>query len=605
MKRAIGCLLTLIIIVGLGYLLYKNSTEILEFIKKYTSPQEQAPIVSKEEQQKQPVSTEKTQKISSEYNFTLSTIDGQTYSLSDFQGKVVLLDFWATWCPPCRMAIPYLCDIYQEYKNKGLVILGICCEQDQDSEGSLIENLRKFRDEYDIPYPILMASDEVIKTFKIEAIPAVFVFDRYGQLIHTEVGFNKEGIEKLKEIIEGLLSNKDQMNYFGHIIPLDIPVNKDVVRCSSADECYAISIQNISDKSISSLQEIYLKLGIGDNPYAQLLFLFVLFSSASRTSTTGFIPLDIILNSGASNIWSNAIAVVVIMNKMGWDINCFYNDTECYLGINFSKVWHITKKASIIDRGRQYVLKEFDTETPAGQLNNERSSRFRNLKTPIENLKPIPAITSLPEFKGEVIEKELSWQYIDQECRMMVSIPKEMVHFTENLPASTFGMVMCGIEELKQLDLTDRLKSYIEERNEYHQVNFLLKFCQSKGVFAYDSGADIKSVSRQLLEGKNDCDGRSVFLYVLLISILDYSIDDIVFLHWPFHYALGLKPKTELAESLLIRKGGVCYGGYWVLDPTYTGETYWGYKMPHLPEECEIIRLRRYMPATNEPAIGD
>ncbi|MEO0183416.1 MAG: TlpA disulfide reductase family protein [candidate division WOR-3 bacterium] len=594
MKKSIGCLLTLIIVAILGYLIYQNGNEILEFIRKHTESQRRLPIVQKEKGQEQPVTSEKTEKAASEYDFTLSTIDGKKYSLIALQDKIILLDFWATWCPPCRRAIPYLCEIYNEYKDKGLIILGISCDQE-------IEDLRKYLLENEVPYPILIADQDIVRKFEVKAIPALFLFDKNHRLVYKEIGFSEEKIEELKRIIESLISGSISINFFGNVFTFNPLSTIYDTPCSSPDDCYKISYLEISSEFISSLNDKFSNLNIENNPFAQLLFLIELFN-AFNTSDAYHSISAILSNQGANKV-SKVIAAVAIMNRLGWDINCFYNSEDCYLGINFAKDWHITKRVLVIDRGRQYILKEFDTETPAGQIKNERSRKFMCLRTPIENLSPLPIVNSLPEFKGDFIEKELSWQYVDEECKLMVSIPEEMVHFTKNLPSSSFGMAMCGVEELKQLGLTERLRSYIEDKNEYHQVNFLLKFSQSEGVFSYDSGADIKSISTQLLEGKNDCDGRSVFLYSLLVGVLGYSVEDIVLLHWPFHYALGLKPRTTSAESILVRKGGVRYGDYWVLDPTYTGDTYWGDKMPNLPDECEVIQLRNYEPPANKSDI--
>jgi len=564
-------------------MLYLYREEVKKAIEKYRPQKKQERISEKEEKAFEP-EEQISEESNFEYDFTLKGLDGKTYSLSDFKGKIVLLDFWATWCPPCRRAIPYLCEIYKDFKDKGLVILGISLDQE-------IEDLKEFLAENEIPYPILLADDNVRRLFEIEAIPTLFLFTQDGRVIYKEVGFAEENMEKLRKTIENLTSYEGVfINYFGNIISFN-PVHQiSSTICNNPQECYNTSYNQITDDILQNLKNIFTNLRIADNPYAQLLFLIEFFTAFTRETGNGYYPIDIIWGEQKSNVFSNAISVVAIMNRLGWDVNCFYNYEDYYLGINFARGWSITKAISIVEKGRKYILKEFDTETPAGEIKSRGGKKFKSLGIVVENLKPIPLVRNLPEFGGVCAEKELHWWYIDEEFKMSVSIPEEMLHFTVNHPSSTFGIAFCGIEELKKIGLAELLRMHLEDKDEYHQVNFLLKFCQSEDIFSYDSGADIRSISQQLFEGKNDCDGRSVFLYSLLIGVLDYSSEDVVFLHWPFHYALGLKPKTAQAESLLIRRGSYKVDQYYVLDPTYTGDTYWGDKIPNLPDECEMIK---------------
>jgi|UniRef100_A0A7C3UXI4 thiol-disulfide isomerase/thioredoxin len=138
--------------------------------------------------------------LESSLDFTLPTLTGENVTLSKLKGRIILLDFWATWCPPCRLAIPELSKIYEEYKNKNLIVLGIGL----DEKTSLL----KAQEELKIPYPILIGSDDVAKRYKIEAIPTLLLIDKKGQTQLRKVGFSEEGMKEIRAKIEELISGK-------------------------------------------------------------------------------------------------------------------------------------------------------------------------------------------------------------------------------------------------------------------------------------------------------------------------------------------------------------------------------------------------------------
>uniref|UniRef100_A0A7C4TCJ4 TlpA family protein disulfide reductase n=1 Tax=candidate division WOR-3 bacterium TaxID=2052148 RepID=A0A7C4TCJ4_UNCW3 len=134
----------------------------------------------------------------SNLDFTLKSIDGETVSLSDFKGKVVLLDFWATWCPPCRRSIPHLISLYEKYKDRGVIIIGISSEE----EGTI----RNFRDENGITYPLLLGTSEVFQKYKVSAIPHTVFIDKKGKERKTQIGFADELIPEFEALIEKLVN---------------------------------------------------------------------------------------------------------------------------------------------------------------------------------------------------------------------------------------------------------------------------------------------------------------------------------------------------------------------------------------------------------------
>jgi thiol-disulfide isomerase/thioredoxin len=118
-------------------------------------------------------------------DFALPSLGGETVRLSSFAGKVVLLDFWATWCPPCLQALPNLAGLHRDYAKRGLVVLGIAL----DREGAAaVEPVAR---EEALPYPVLLGSRETANLFgKVEFLPTIFVIDRQGRIVEKMVGYH-------------------------------------------------------------------------------------------------------------------------------------------------------------------------------------------------------------------------------------------------------------------------------------------------------------------------------------------------------------------------------------------------------------------------------
>jgi thiol-disulfide isomerase/thioredoxin len=133
------------------------------------------------------------------YDFTLQDLEGKPISLSDYKGKIVFIDFWATWCPPCRLSIPYVEKLYEQYKdNEDFVVLGINLQEDK-------ETITKFMKKQKMNYPILLSDKKVISNYKIASIPKFFLIDRNGEIYNKYVGF-APGVEELwQKDIEKLL----------------------------------------------------------------------------------------------------------------------------------------------------------------------------------------------------------------------------------------------------------------------------------------------------------------------------------------------------------------------------------------------------------------
>lgn len=357
-------------------------------------------------------------------------------------------------------------------------------------------------------------------------------------------------------------------------------------------QCFNASYSQIDDSTLSFWREKFSKDNITE-PFSMLLYLIEYFSAFKPADGSDYLTIEQIFKKKESNKKSSIIAICAIMQHLGWDVQYFYNGEEDYFGLNISDNWKIRKAHWIEKDHKKYYLKEFDNKTPVGQLKTRQSARtYQGLKNIRAILNPLPLIKQLPKFEGEYISRSLAWQYNDTEYRLTVQVPKEQVEWTKNLPPSLYGMVYAGIEELENTGLIEKLKFLCAEFGEYDRVNFLLKFCQSENVFLYQSGLPIKSVTQQLIEGQNDCDGRSVFLYVLLRSVAEYPESSIVFLSWKNHIALGLKPKDSATLEILKKDGFSVGDKYYILDPSYCGDTHWGSKMERLSTKCTMIRNR-------------
>ncbi|MEA5000846.1 MAG: TlpA disulfide reductase family protein [Endomicrobiaceae bacterium] len=132
-------------------------------------------------------------------DFTLQDLNGQKVSLSDFKGKVVFVDFWASWCPPCRQSIPAVEKLYEEYKDNGnIVFLGINLNEDKSSVSKFVEKQK-------IKYTVLMSDKKVISNYKISGIPAFFLIDQKGNMYNKYVGYSPDSENSWKEDIKKLI----------------------------------------------------------------------------------------------------------------------------------------------------------------------------------------------------------------------------------------------------------------------------------------------------------------------------------------------------------------------------------------------------------------
>lgn len=136
-------------------------------------------------------------------DFTLKTLSNQEIRLSSLKGKVVLLDFWATWCAPCKESIPHLVDLYKKFHDQGFELIGMSTDKSGDAE-----MVRRFVQSMDIPYLIIMTPDEITKKYKVTGLPTTILIDRKGNIREKMVGFNTAIGQKISNKISELTREK-------------------------------------------------------------------------------------------------------------------------------------------------------------------------------------------------------------------------------------------------------------------------------------------------------------------------------------------------------------------------------------------------------------
>jgi thiol-disulfide isomerase/thioredoxin len=124
------------------------------------------------------------------------TADGQQFRLSDHKGKVVLLNFWATWCGPCRMEIPDLIALQEKYGPKGFVVVGLADEKDPDPESALAL-VQQFSNKFKLNYPVLLLPEGIRNNFGgVAGLPTSFLIDRNGKVVYGMEGIPANGATK-------------------------------------------------------------------------------------------------------------------------------------------------------------------------------------------------------------------------------------------------------------------------------------------------------------------------------------------------------------------------------------------------------------------------
>ena len=117
-------------------------------------------------------------------DFQLKDLDGKNVRLSDLRGKAVLLNFWATWCPPCKIEMPWFVDLQKQYGPQGLQIVGVAMD-----EGNAHDAVAKFAKEMGLNYPVLLGNDKIADQYGgVDALPTTFYIGRDGKIVTRVFG---------------------------------------------------------------------------------------------------------------------------------------------------------------------------------------------------------------------------------------------------------------------------------------------------------------------------------------------------------------------------------------------------------------------------------
>jgi thiol-disulfide isomerase/thioredoxin len=133
-----------------------------------------------------------TSQLKAAPEWTLYDLAGEALSSKELEGQVVLVDFWATWCGPCRRSIPHLIELYDEYKAQGVTIVGVSLDQ----KGPAV--VTPFVEQYKINYPVVMGTGQVVADFGgVRGIPTAFIISQDGKIYRKIVGLrDKAAYEK-------------------------------------------------------------------------------------------------------------------------------------------------------------------------------------------------------------------------------------------------------------------------------------------------------------------------------------------------------------------------------------------------------------------------
>jgi len=136
---------------------------------------------------------------STKLNFVLQDTNGNSVSLTDFRGKVLILDFWDTWCPPCKMEIPGFINLYSHYRDQPFQMIGIALGR----KG--VGAVKEYMKEKGMNYPVLLANNEILRGYGCcRGIPTTYVLDKKGNIYKTYVGYREESV--FEEDIRTLLN---------------------------------------------------------------------------------------------------------------------------------------------------------------------------------------------------------------------------------------------------------------------------------------------------------------------------------------------------------------------------------------------------------------
>jgi len=191
--RILATLVVLVLLVAIGKMVFFGGNE--------------APVDSKA---RLPITTPPSANASTSEappDFKIPTVDGRTIKLSDYRGKVLVIDFWATWCPPCQQETPELVRLAREDGPKGVEVVGLHID---DRGRSSPAQIRTFINQYQIPYTVGMATDDIFVAYlgrQDDSIPQTLVYDRDGKLVAHFVGYDPSNPQAINQAVDRALGS--------------------------------------------------------------------------------------------------------------------------------------------------------------------------------------------------------------------------------------------------------------------------------------------------------------------------------------------------------------------------------------------------------------
>ncbi len=137
-------------------------------------------------------------------NFSGQTASGDTVQLADYKGRVVVLDFWASWCKPCQKEFPFLIDLYEAYHEAGLVVIGINLDENPANMRTFLAKLKR-----KTPFPVIVdPKGKLPQIYNVEGMPTTVFIDRNGFIRYRQTGFETAHKARYVSVVKSLLGEK-------------------------------------------------------------------------------------------------------------------------------------------------------------------------------------------------------------------------------------------------------------------------------------------------------------------------------------------------------------------------------------------------------------
>jgi len=136
-------------------------------------------------------------------DFSLPDLEGNIIGPASFRGKVLIIDFWATWCPPCVKAVPHLTSMKEKYGPQGFEVIGVSLDTGSDAEMLV----KAFAEEMGVNYPMVIGNDDVADAYGgITGIPTFFIIDKEGKIVKSRIGYSPDTGNMMETEVEKLLA---------------------------------------------------------------------------------------------------------------------------------------------------------------------------------------------------------------------------------------------------------------------------------------------------------------------------------------------------------------------------------------------------------------